>query len=41
MRDVAATIHEDADLAPDLKAKLGEFAGEFLVDDAINRYAAA
>ena len=36
MGDIAATVHEYADLASDLKANLGEFAGEFLVDDAID-----
>jgi hypothetical protein len=37
----AATIHEDADLAADLEADFGEFAGEFLVDHAIAREAAS
>ena len=41
MGDVAATIHKDADLASDLEADLGEFPGEFLVDDAIDGQAAA
>ena len=37
MGDTTATVHKDADLASDLKTDLGEFSGEFLIDDAIDR----
>ncbi len=41
MGDFAAAIDEDSDLAPDLETDFGEFAGELVAYDALDRNAAS